>query len=68
MDEFDEDPLDLLEDDGDGVIEMPLFFDEDSKNKQGERPPASHSGCCVLLLGLITSLLIFGWGATRLIV
>ena len=29
MEDFDEDPLDLLEDDGDGVIEMCLFFDED---------------------------------------
>jgi hypothetical protein len=28
---YDEDPLDLLEDDGDGVIEMGLFLDEDTK-------------------------------------
>jgi hypothetical protein len=29
--DFDEDPLDLLDDDGDGVIEMGLFFDDDKK-------------------------------------
>ncbi len=35
MEDFDGDPLDLLDDDGDGVIEMCLFFDEDEKDKQG---------------------------------
>jgi hypothetical protein len=29
MDDFDEDPLDLLEDDGDGVIEMCLLLDDE---------------------------------------
>jgi len=36
--EFDEAPLDLLEDDGDGVIEMCLFFDDDGKeNDSGSK-------------------------------
>lgn len=34
MNDFDQDPLDLLGDDGDGVNEMCLLFDEDKKNKQ----------------------------------
>jgi hypothetical protein len=61
MDDY-EDPLDLLEDDGDGVIEMGLFFDEDEKNK-----PSGGGGCCVVLLGMGTSLLITGWGISKLI-
>ena len=28
---YDEDPLDLLEDDGDGVVEMGAFFDDDQQ-------------------------------------
>ena len=32
---FDEDPLDLLEDDGDGIIETAIFFDEEEKGQQG---------------------------------
>ena len=45
MDDFDEDPLDLLEDDGDGVIEMGLFFDKDEKEKQSGSKPPGNSGC-----------------------
>ena len=37
MKDFDEDPLDLLDDDGDGVIEMCLFFDEDNKTSKVEK-------------------------------
>ena len=44
MEDFDEDPLDLLEDDGDGVIEMDLFFDEDKQS--GNKPPGG-GGCCI---------------------
>ncbi len=58
-----EDPLDLLEDDGDGVIEMGLLFDEDEK---GSKPPRG-SGCCVVLLGLGASLIITGWGVMKLV-
>lgn len=44
MGDSDKDPLDLLDDDGDGVIEMCLFFDEDKKNKQGGERPSGNGG------------------------
>lgn len=50
MDDFDEDPLDLLDDDGDGVIEMGLLFDEDDKNKQSDLKAPKNTGCCMLFL------------------
>ena len=49
MTDFDEDPLDLLDDDGDGVVEMCLFFDENNKKKQG-KIPRHNNGCCVVFL------------------
>lgn len=45
----DEDPLDLLGDDGDGVNEMCLLFDEDSKKGVPKGPP-QKAGCAVVLL------------------
>ncbi len=68
MEDFDEDPLDLLEDDGDGVIEMGLFFDEDEKGNDSGRKPSGNSGCCVVLLGMGASILLAGWGIMKLIV
>jgi len=65
MEDFDEDPLDLLDDDGDGVNEMCLFFDEDEKDKQSGKKSPGNSGCCVLLLGVGTSLLMAGWGIEK---
>jgi len=50
MKDFDEDPLDLFDDDGDGVNEMCLLFDEDGKNKQLGSRPTGNSGCCVIFL------------------
>ncbi|MFC1830508.1 hypothetical protein ACFL0S_00615 [Thermodesulfobacteriota bacterium] len=50
MDEHEEDPLDLLEDDGDGMIETILFFDED-ENKQKQTPQGTGCGVILLLLG-----------------
>lgn len=47
---FDEDPLDLLEDDGDGVVEMGLFFDKDGENQNSQKSPqGTGSGCAVIL-------------------
>ncbi len=68
MEDFDEDPLDLLDDDGDGVNEMCLLFDENEKDKQSGNKPSGSSGCCVVLLCIGTSMLIVGWGAVKLIV
>ena len=65
MEDFDEDPLDLLEDDGDGVIEMGLFFDEDEKNKQSGNKPPGGGGCCFVLLGMGTSVLMAGLGISK---
>ena len=63
MDDFDEDPLDLLEDDGDGVIETTLLLDEDAENQQ---QPAKNSGCAVVLMVLTSSLLSAGFGLYKL--
>jgi hypothetical protein len=56
MKEF-EDPLDLLNDDGDGVIEMCLLEEEKKQKKNIDK----NSGCCVLFLMLSSSLVISGW-------
>ena len=45
MDDFNDDPLDLLDDDSDGVIETILLFDDD-KNESIQ----TRTGC----LGLLT--------------
>lgn len=47
---FDEDPLDLLGDDGDGVNEMCLFLDEGTNKQTDSKPPGGNSGCCVTFL------------------
>ena len=49
MEDFDKDPMDLLDDDGDGVIEMGLFFDEGEKNKKSGGRAPGNSGCCAVL-------------------
>jgi len=46
IDEFEDDPLDLLEDDNDGVLESILLLDEEDR-----KPKRTGSGCAVLLLG-----------------
>ena len=48
MDDFEDDPLDLLEDDGDGVIETILMEEE-------EKPIQHRTGCVVLLIGVGSS-------------
>jgi hypothetical protein len=60
MDNFDQDPLDLLEDDGDGVIETILLEDEEG------RTASRNSGCAVLLLGFVSSMAAGGWVVSRL--
>ena len=67
MDDFHEDPLDLLDDDGDGVSETCLFFDEDGEDKQGGGKPPGNSGCCVVILCVGVSMAMVGWGLTKLI-
>ena len=60
MDDFDDDPLDLIDDDGDGVIEMSLFFDEEQKKEKGNGP-RHNGGCCVVLLAVGTSSFVIGY-------
>jgi hypothetical protein len=57
MEDYD-DPLDLLDDDGDGVIEISLFEEEEKHPKGGSN---NKSGCCVVFLLLSSSLIIAGW-------
>jgi hypothetical protein len=63
--DFEEGPLDLIEDDGDGVIEMDLFFDEDEKNKQSGNKPPGGSGCCIVFLAIGTSIGMAAWGISK---
>ena len=63
--DFDEDPLDLLDDDGDGVIETCLFFDEDGKDEQSGKKSPGNSGCCVIILAIGTSVGLTIWSITQ---
>lgn len=63
--DFDEDPLDLLEDDGDGVNEMCLFFDEDEKKQNSQKSPQG-TGCSVILLFMGTGAVSAGFFITKL--
>lgn len=60
MDEFQDDPLDLLEDDGDGVIETILLLDDDDKKTDQVR-----TGCGVLLVTAASLAGGAGWWMTR---
>jgi hypothetical protein len=59
-----DDPLDLLNDDGDGVIEMSLLEEEQQRRKPGTR---NKSGCCVVFLLLGSSLIIAGWCVSQML-
>ncbi|KPJ97507.1 MAG: hypothetical protein AMJ60_10980 [Desulfobacterales bacterium SG8_35] len=52
------DPMDLLNDDGSGTVEMCLLEEEGKHKKDGRNTP---SGCCIVLLLLGTSLTIAAW-------
>ena len=58
MEDFD-DELDLLGDDGDGVIEMSLLEEEEKQSNKGENK--NNSGCSVLFLILILTVILAGW-------
>ncbi len=55
-----DDPLDLLDDDGDGVIEICLL-DKEDKGGNG------NSGCCVFFFLLSSSIILSGLELTKLI-
>jgi len=52
-----DDPLDLLNDDGDGVVEMSLLEEEEERGKGGS---SNKNGCCVVFLLLSSSLITAG--------
>ena len=52
------DPLDLLDDDGNGTVEICLVEEEE---KQGKGGTDNRSGCCLIFLVLGSSLLLAGW-------
>ena len=59
-----EDPLDLLDDDGDGIIEMCLLEEEGKlKKDKGHK----NSGCCIFFLIFASSALISIWGIAQFI-
>jgi len=68
MEDLDKDPLDLLDDDGDGVMEMCLFFDEDGKNKGNDSNQPGKSGCCVALLAIGGALSTVTWSITNFMI
>jgi hypothetical protein len=53
-----DDPLELLNDDGDGVVEMSLLEEEEKSKTSGS---GNKSGCSVVLLLLDSSLIITEW-------
>ncbi|MFH1214902.1 MAG: hypothetical protein V1706_00205 [Pseudomonadota bacterium] len=54
-----EDPLGLLDDDGDGVIEMCLLEEDEQFQQKGKN---NKKGCCVFLMVLGSSALLSIWG------
>ncbi len=69
MDNFDDfdNPLDILDDDGDDAVEMCLFFDEDGKSKGGGNQPSNNSGCSIGLLVLGASFTVLGISIAKFI-
>ena len=63
MQDYD-DPLDLLDDDGDGVVEISLIEEEEKHPKGGRN---KNSGCCIVFLLISSSLTIAGWCVSQLI-
>ena len=57
MTDFDEDPLDLLGDDGDGIVEMSLL--EEEKHKRSVKN--TNSGCSIVFFIASSSIVIAGW-------
>ena len=55
--------MDLLSDDGDGVVEMSLLEELEKRRGNG----SNKCGCCVAFLLLGSSLLIAGWCMSRVL-
>ena len=59
----DEDPLDLFDDDGDGVIETILLLDEEE-----EKEVQTKTGCGMLLLGIGSTIAGAIWGIYEIVI
>ena len=59
-----EDPLDLLDDDGDGVIEMCLLEEQEKREKSGGN---KNTGCCVVFLVLCSPVITIGWTVSQIL-
>jgi hypothetical protein len=57
------DPLDLLNDDGDAVVELCLLGEEEKGRKGGSQ---NRSGCSIVFLVLASALLMGGWYLSRI--
>jgi hypothetical protein len=64
MEDFD-DPLDLLDDDADGVIEMSILEEEEQQIKKSANN--NSSGCSVVFFLIGTSVIIAGWVVSQMI-
>ncbi len=65
---FNDDPLDLLEDDGDGVGEMCLIFDDEGENKHNSQKSPHGTGCSLVLFLLGMGTFSAGFFLTKLLV
>jgi hypothetical protein len=63
MIEFD-DPLDLLDDDGDSVVEKSLS-EKEEKSWKGHQN--NNNGCCIIFLLLPSSLVVAGWHLSKFV-
>ena len=60
MEDFDSDPLDLIDDGDQGAIELSLL--EEEKEKQSKEGAGKNStGCCVVLFLIGSSVILAGW-------
>jgi hypothetical protein len=60
-----DDPLDLLHDDGDGVVEMCLLEEEEKRDQDGGNN--KKTGCCVVFFLIGSSIAIAGWCMSQLV-
>lgn len=65
MEDFDDNPLDIL--DGNDALEMALFFDKDEEGKS-RKPGDNNSGCSVVLVFAAAAISTAIWGLGQLVV
>ena len=63
MSDFDDDPLDLIDDGDGGAVEMSLL-EEEKRNKSVKN---TNSGCSIAFLILGSSIVIAGWSMIQML-